>query len=516
MNGNSRAEDGASQVVGYSQTKITYTMSHWVDFPEWPLLIKEYNTLRAQPIQQLFQENHFRAQAFQSNICGINLDYSLQPITEEAIFLLTELMLRHKTKERINDLFLGREVNKSEQKPALHTALRSSKVEVIYAKGENVSEAIHDTLSQMESMAQQIRDGLWLGFKGLPITDVVNIGIGGSDLGPKFAVDALKDYKTTDIRCHFISDCDPDSFDDAVSGLTKATTLFLVASKTFTTKETILNYRKAVNWLGENNAIGEHFIAITANPSRARDLGIQYVLPIWEWVGGRYSFFSAMNFILMIALGGSQFQQLLSGARDMDTHFRTAPFARNMPVLLALLGIWNLNFFGAHNHLLLVYSKRLMHLIAYLQQLDMESNGKTTNTEGALVNYTTGPIVWGGSGNQAEHAFYQLLYQGSHYTPGDFIFLGEKRYETMNQSAFEKLNFLAFGREAHEKPAILYGKVGINKIILDQLSPYTLGALVALYEHKIYCQSVVWNINAFDQPGVEAAKCFTSSEGVLK
>ncbi|MDP3706024.1 MAG: glucose-6-phosphate isomerase [Legionellaceae bacterium] len=483
-------------------------VSHLTPHPEWSHLLQEFKLLRSKTLNQLFLEETFRHTEYRINVANIKLDYSLQLINKAALRYLIELCSRIHLKDHIDNLFSGSVVNHSEQRPALHTALRAEPNDVVIVAGENVIPKVQHTLQLMQSIANQIRDHLWLGYQGLPITDVVNIGIGGSDLGPNMAVHALKDYKNTTIGCHFLSDSDPDGFDDVVNQLNPTTTLFIVSSKSFTTHETLLNLKKAMQWLGTND-LKNHLIAVTANPEKALQCGIYHVLPIWNWVGGRYSFFSAINFILMVAIGPNHFQQLLTGAHAMDMHFKVAPLAQNMPVLLAVLGLWNLNFFCSNNHLMLVYSKRLAHFIPYIQQLDMESNGKSANIFGERINYNTGPIVWGGLGNHAEHAFYQLLYQGSHYTAGDFIFIGQERYKTMNQLAEHKLNALAFGVDMCENLSRLaHGNAGINQITLDELSPYTLGALVSLYEHKIYCQSVLWNINAFDQPGVEAAKKF--------
>lgn len=483
-------------------------MIHLKHHPEWLHLLKEFKLLRSKTLNQLFMEETFRKTEYCSEVAGIKLDYSLQPINQNTLTCLIQLVSRIHLKDHIDNLFSGCIVNYSEQRPALHTALRATSNDVVTFNGENIILNIQHTLRQMQFIADQICNHTWMGHQGKPITDVVNIGIGGSDLGPNMAVHALHHYKNTTIGCHFISDSDPDGFDDVINGLNPATTLFIVSSKSFTTHETLLNLKKAIAWLNTND-LKNHLIAVTANPERVFQYGISHVLPIWDWIGGRYSFFSAINFILMIAIGPKHFQQLLLGANTMDSHFKSASLAQNMPVLLALLGIWNLNFFGSNNHLMLVYSKRLANFIPYIQQLDMESNGKSTDISGKRIHYNTGPLVWGGLGNHAEHAFYQLLYQGSHYITGDFIFIGEERYHTMNQLADNKLNALVFGVNMCESLSRLtHGNAGINKITLGELSPFTLGALVSLYEHKIYCQSVIWNINPFDQPGVEAAKKF--------
>lgn len=478
-------------------------LHHLASHEEWSLLLKQRAILNERSLKEMYRQR--KHDEFSVEAAEIRLNYVFQPLNKEVLFLLTTLFTRFSLPQRIDDLFSGRLVNFTEKKPALHTALRASQSDSLWLNQCNILELIHATRVKMEEMAESIRQEKWLGATGLPITDVVNIGIGGSDLGPKLAISALKKYVTNRLSFHFISDSDPDSFDDVVDELNPETTLFIVVSKSFTTQETLLNFKKALHWLNLAN-FRQHVVAVTAHVAKAEQYGIEYILPIWEWIGGRYSFFSAVNFSLMIAIGPQSFQQLLQGGREMDTHFKTTPFERNLPVLLALTGIWNLNFIGAKSHLFLVYSKRLQHFMPYIQQLDMESNGKSADRQKKPVEYTTGPIIWGGLGNHAEHAYYQLLYEGSHYVSGDFLFINESRYEAMNQAGLKKLTVLAHGLEERVTLSKRHGQAGINQIFLNQLNPYTLGALIALYEHKVYCQSVIWNINAFDQPGIEAAK----------
>lgn len=487
--------------------KINY-LNKLQAYAEWKRLKQHCKMLSQKTLKQLFTENLARTSELKLVVEGIELNYSLQLLDDETLTLLTDLAYRVNLKSCIDALFTGANVNQSECKPALHTALRSNKSEEITVNGQNINLLIHETLAHMQRVATTLREGAWVGCQGLAVTDVVNIGIGGSDLGPKMALKALQSYCSPALGYHFISDSDPDSFDDVVATLNPATTLFIVASKSFTTQETLLNMKKAIAWLNTKE-YSKHVIAVTADPNRAKQYGIDTVLPIWDWINGRFSFCSAVSLILMIAIGPDAFHQLLAGARSMDHHFQNASFAENMPVLMALIGIWNINFLDANNHLFLVYSKRLDDLIPYLQQLDMESNGKSHNQAGGPINHKTGPIIWGGLGNHAEHAFYQSLYQGSHYTPGDFIFRGEKRFESMNAAAFRKLNALTLGVESSGIDH-LPSQYGINKIIIHELTPYSLGALVSLYEHKIYTQSIIWNINAFDQPGIEAGKRFTA------
>lgn len=356
-------------------------------------------------------------------------------------------------------------------------------------------------------ISNRIREKKWLGHSGLPITDIVNIGIGGSDLGPRVCINALSNYISKEFNYHFISDVDPVSFNDVIAKINPQTTLFIVSSKSFTTKETLLNARKAFALYEDMASIDQHFIAVTAHPERAYQMGIKTVLPIWDWVGGRFSFCSAVNLITAIAIGYEQFVELLAGAHDVDTHVQFTDFKNNIPVLMALIGIWNNNFLNIHNLLILTYSKKLEYFVPYVQQLDMESNGKSIDVNGRMVDYATGPIVWGGLGNQAQHSYFQLLCQGTHRCVGDFITLKTNDEHEINSMCHYKMKVLSEGIQTIENPyGYIPGNMPMNHLILSDCSPYTLGALVALYEHKIFVQSVIWNINPFDQPGIESAK----------
>jgi glucose-6-phosphate isomerase len=409
--------------------------------------------------------------------------------------------------EKINALLQGEIVNYSENKPALHSALRVQQTDPIHVNGHNIIPAVLQTRTKMQEISEAIRQSAWTGFSGKPIRDIVNIGIGGSDLGPRFYLYALKNYVTPNLKFHFISDSDPQAFSDTVASLNPETTLFIISSKSFTTKETIYNAGKAFLWLGNLQNRQQQVIAITAYPERAQAHGIHHILPIWDWVGGRFSACSAINLITAIAIGFEQFSQLLMGANHMDNHFRETDFKSNLPVLLALIGIWNNNFLGIHNLLILTYSRRLDFFVNYIQQLDMESNGKSIDNQGNAVNYATVPIIWGGPGNQAQHSYYQLLCQGTHKIAADFITLSNFQSELINAFCRDKQHVLVHGVVEPNNPSgFIPGNVPLNHIELTDCSPYSIGALTALYEHKTYTQSVIWNINAFDQPAIESAK----------
>ncbi|GGI80159.1 glucose-6-phosphate isomerase [Legionella impletisoli] len=439
--------------------------------------------------------------------CNITLDYSNQSIPPNALSLLTQLAENCHLHEKIKALISGAIVNHSEHRPALHTALRADEQTVITVENKNIMPEVVNTRFEIKRISELIRNKLWLGFSGKPIKDIVNIGIGGSDLGPRFCIQALRDYITPELGYHFIPDVDPNGFEHTVRDLNPETTLFIVSSKSFTTPETLYNGRKALAWIGTRTNLQQHFIAVTANRQKAFEFGIKNVLPIWDWVGGRYSFCSAINLISAIALGYPHFSAILQGAQAMDEHFLTADFHENLPALLGLIGVWNNNFFSIHTHLILTYAAQLEKLVPYIQQLDMESNGKSIDNQGNPVHYATGPIVWGGLGNQAQHSYYQLLCQGTHKTTVDFITLKPFEQELINNMAAAKMNILSQGVNNQENPVeFIPGGVPLNHIQLNDCTPYTIGALVALYEHKIFTQSVIWDINPFDQPGVESAK----------
>lgn len=476
------------------------------ELPSWAALTKHVESLRFASIRNL-RQSLIRNTLLCSATQNIEIDFSRQKIDETALKLLISLARERDLEERITSLFKGEQVNKSEARPALHTALRSRGNMPLMINGKNI---IHDILTvreQIRVISNQIRAGQWSGYSGKAITDIINIGIGGSDLGPRFCVKALADFAAPHLRCHFISDGDPKAFSNATANLNPETTLFIVSSKSFTTKETLYHAKAALAWLQQPAHIEKHFIAVTANPRLAYDFGINTVLPIWDWVGGRYSLCSAINLITAIAVGYESFMQLLEGANSMDMHFQMMPLENNMPVLLALIGIWNNNFLDIHNLLILTYSQHLDHFVSHIQQLDMESNGKSLDNQRNRVNYATGPIIWGGPGNQAQHSYYQLLGQGTHRVAADFISFNTFKNEIINDCCDIKQKILAEGvHESYSSGKYIEGNHPVNNITLRECNPFIIGELIALYEHKIYTQSVIWNINAFDQPGVESAK----------
>lgn len=479
----------------------------------WNELKAHASELSSYSMEHLYQCVPQRDTRFQQSSCGITYDFSKQRVTEKTLSLLLDLAKASELKQAINDLFSGEQVNISEKRPALHTALRDMECETLWVDGVNVMPLISDARMAMEDIANKVRSQTWLGYSGKAIKDVVNIGMGGSDLGMKFCINALYDKVHPDLNFHFISDVDPEWIERLLRMLSPETTLFIVSSKSFTTKETLHNAKRAMMWIGDVKHKGRHFIGVTAYPDRAHAFGIKTVLPIWDWVGGRFSICSAVNLSTMIAIGPEHFRAFLSGAHVMDLHFRQTPFENNLPVLAAMFGIWNINFNHLQTLLMLVYSNRLESFVQYIQQLDMESNGKSLDKQNKPVSYDTGPMVWGGHGNRAQHSYYQLLCQGTHRVAVDFITLKTLDEHMVNDFSRAKQEILAHGVRAEAEPSQqILGKMPMSHIQLDVCSPYTLGALVSLYEHKTYTQGVIWNINSFDQPGVESAKKYQSEQ----
>ena len=472
----------------------------------WNALTAHSNALSLFTTEQAQQKESVQRLAFHASASNIHLDYSHQRISTETLTLLFSLAESCDLRNKIHGLLRGELVNVSERRPALHTALRASNDASIMVANKNIMPGIVAARKEMKRISDQIRAKQWLGYSGKPITDVVNIGIGGSDLGPRFSLNALDAFATKDLGFHFLSDCDPVSFKKTVSKLRPETTLFIISSKSFTTPETLYNAKQALAWVGTQD-YANHFIAVTAHPNKAHAFGIRTVLPIWDWIGGRYSFCSAINLITAIAIGYEQFAQLLAGANHMDEHFQDSPFESNLPVLLALLGIWNNNFLQLHQLVTLTYSQHLDFFVPYIQQLDMESNGKSIDLEGKAVLHATGPLIFGGSGNQAQHSYYQWLCQGTHKVAADIISLDEYSGQMINTMSDNTIRVLAKGvYDANNPNAYIPGQIPLNHIRLDECTPYSIGALVALYEHKIVAQSFIWNINPFDQQGVESAK----------
>ncbi len=448
-----------------------------------------------------------KKEPFHVSACNINIDYSNQHINHDTMELLLSLAETTDVHEKIDALMSGHIVNHSESRPALHTALRAPANIPILVDGLDIMAEINQTRDTMHLISEQIRNRQWLGFTGKPITSIVNIGIGGSDLGPRFCLKAFSESTSRDLTYHFISDVDPTSFGQAVETLQPETTLFIFASKSFTTQETLYNAKKAIDWIGDKQRVAKHCIAVTANVKKAQQFGIHTILPIWDWVGGRYSLCSAINLITAIAIGYEAFSQILAGANSMDEHFRDADFKYNLPVIFALLGIWNNNFLLRQTSLILTYSQQLEQFVPYIQQLDMESNGKGLDNQGNPVNHSTGPLIWGGLGNQAQHSYYQLLCQGTHKVAADLITMDTFNGKMINDMCADKIRVLTSGVNEQENPSgYIPGNLPLNHIRIKDGSPFTIGALISLYEHKVFVQSVIWDINPFDQPGVESAK----------
>jgi glucose-6-phosphate isomerase len=497
--------------------------------PAWKALDAHYQQVRDLHLRTLFVQDARRGERFALDAEGIYLDYSKNRITDETLQLLIELAKSMRLSERIAAMFSGEKINITEQRAVLHVALRTSKDQAILVDGVNVVPDIHAILDKMSAFANRIRSGEWKGYTGKRIRNIVNIGIGGSDLGPAMAYDALRHYSQRDLTFRFVSNVDGTDFAEAVHDLDQEETLFIVSSKTFTTLETLTNARTARAWslskLKDEAAVAKHFVAVSTNEKEVAKFGIDTVnmFGFWDWIGGRYSFDSAIGLLLMVAIGPENFREMLAGLLAMDEHFRTAPFEKNLPVLLGLIGIWYNNFFGAETVAILPYDQYLARLSAYLQQLDMESNGKHVDLEGHTINYQTGPVIWGQPGTNGQHAFYQLIHQGTKLIPCDFIGFSQTlnplppHHDLLMANFFAQTEALAFGKTSQEVAAdgvapfqiphrTFEGNHPTNTILLDRLTPASLGKLIALYEHKVFVQGAIWNINPFDQWGVELGK----------
>ncbi len=505
--------------------------------PAWAALAAHQQTVRDVRLRDLFAADSARFTRFSRRLGDMLLDYSKNRVTVDTMRLLIDLARAADVRGWTEGLFSGATVNSTENRPALHTALRQEGG-VIVVNGADVMPQVRAVRDRMRRFVTAVRDGTWRGHGGKRISDVVHIGIGGSDLGPRLVTEALRGASPEPVRVHFVSGLDDAQFAAAVSGLDPASTLVVVASKSFTTLETAANAALAREWLLASlkieAALARHVVAVTANIGAARNFGVaeEQIFPVWDWVGGRYSLWSAVGMPAALALGADAFDRLLAGARAMDEHFRSAPLEDNLPVILALLGIWYTNFFGAQTQAVMPYDWRLRLLPAWLQQLDMESNGKSVDHAGAAVGHTTGPIIWGGSGNEGQHAFFQLLHQGTRLVPADFIVAAEgAAAEASPLRDHLVANFLAQtealmkGRDESEARAelaasgitgaaaealvphkIVPGNRPTNSILLRRLDAHSLGALLALYEHKVFVQGVIWNVNSFDQFGVELGK----------
>jgi glucose-6-phosphate isomerase len=501
--------------------------------PGWQALQAHYQQVKDVHLRVLFAQDVTRGERLVAEGAGLVLDYSKNRVTDETLRLLLALADGEGVAARRDAMFRGERINVTERRAALHVALRAPRGASIVVDGQDVVPAVHAVLDRMAEFAARVRTGAWTGFTGRRIRNVVNIGIGGSDLGPAMAYDALRPYAQRDLAVRFVSNVDPADFTEATQDLDPAETLFIVASKTFTTLETLTNAKAARAWslaaLKDERAVARHFVAVSTNAAEVAGFGIDTsnMFEFWDWVGGRYSYDSAIGLALMIAIGPEHFRAMLGGFHAMDEHFRTAPFARNLPVLLGVLGVWYIDFFGAETHAVLPYSHYLGRLPAYLQQLDMESNGKSVDLDGHRVEYPTGPVVWGTPGTNGQHAYFQLMHQGTRLIPADFI--GFHRTATSLPEQHDQLmaNFLAqtealaFGKTPVEVAAegiadflvphrSFEGNRPTNTILADRLTPATLGALTALYEHKVFVQGTIWRINSFDQWGVELGKALTT------
>jgi glucose-6-phosphate isomerase len=497
--------------------------------PAWRALEKHYQKIRGVHLRSLFADDPNRGERMALEGAGLYLDYSKNRITDETIRLLTNLAKERGLPRQIQAMFQGQKINTTENRAALHIALRAPKDQRILLDGIDVVPGVHAVLDKMASFSDHLRSGKWQGYSGKRIRNVINIGIGGSDLGPVMAYEALRHYSKRDMTFRFISNVDGTDFEEATRDLDPEETLFIIASKTFTTLETMTNAQTARTWalraLHQEEAVARHFVAVSTNKAEVAKFGIDpaNMFEFWDWVGGRYSMDSAIGLSIMIAIGPENFRSMLSGFHSMDEHFRTAPLERNLPVIMGLLSVWYNNFFGAQTVAVLPYAEYLKRFPAYLQQLTMESNGKHVTLSGAAVNYQTGPIYWGEPGTNGQHSFYQLIHQGTKLIPCDFIGfcqplnpLGHHHYLLM-ANLFAQTEALAFGKSKEEVKAegtpdwlvphrTFEGNHPTNTVLVECLTPESLGKLVALYEHSVFTQGVIWHIDSFDQWGVELGK----------
>ena len=498
--------------------------------PAWKALQAHHEKLRDTHLRKLFADDEKRGERFALEAAGLYLDYSKNRITDETLSLLFQLAEESGLRGRIEAMFRGEKINITENRAVLHVALRAPRAASIVVDGENVVPEVHAVLDKMAAFANRVRGGEWKGHTGRPIRNVLNIGIGGSDLGPVMAYEALRHYSERKLTFRFISNVDSTDFAEAVHDLDPAETLFIVSSKTFTTLETMTNAESAREWLlkgfgGDKQAVAKHFVAVSTNGAKVSAFGIDTanMFGFWDWVGGRYSMDSAIGLSTMIAIGPENFRALLDGFHEMDEHFRTAPFERNLPVLMGLLSIWYNEFFNAQTVAVLPYEQYLKRFPAYLQQLTMESNGKYVTLDGQKVTYETCPVYWGEPGTNGQHSFYQLIHQGTHLIPCDFIAFAKalnpigRHHDMLIANVFAQAEALAFGKTAEEVKAdgtadwliphrVFEGNRPSNTVLAEELTPAILGKLIALYEHNVFTQGAIWNINPFDQWGVELGK----------
>ncbi len=497
--------------------------------PAWKALERHQGELVGRHLRDMFAADPARAERFACEAAGLYLDYSKNRITEETVRLLVQLAEESGLRERIDAMFRGDHINVSEDRPVLHVALRMPEGESLIVDGEDVLQQVHEVLRRMGAFAERVRAGAWKGHTGKHIRNVVNIGIGGSDLGPVMAYEALRFYSKRDMNFRFVSNVDSTDFVEAARDLDAEETLFIVSSKTFGTIETMTNARSARQWafarLGSESAIARHFVAVSTDTRRVSEFGIDpaNMFGFWDWVGGRYSMDSAIGLSTMLAIGPDHFRDMLGGFYELDEHFRTAPFAQNLPVIMGLLAVWYGDFFGAQSFGVMPYEQYLKRFPAYLQQLTMESNGKHVTLDGTAVDYQTGGVYWGEPGTNGQHSFYQLIHQGTKLIPLDLIGFGKPlnplgdHHDVLMSNVFAQAEALAFGRTEEEVRAegtppaiaphrIMEGNRPTNVILAEKLTPHTLGTLVALYEHSVFTQGVIWGIDSFDQWGVELGK----------
>src|SRR5579862_3088259 len=512
-------------------------MTKLTSSPAWLALAGHYDIMKEKHLRDLFAADPKRFQSFSLRHNDILLDYSKNRITEETLRLLIELAKQAKVEEWREKMFSGEKINITENRPVLHVALRNRSNQPIYVDGKDVMPGVNRVLAQMKRFSEHVRSGEWKGYSGKPITDIVNIGIGGSDLGPVMVTEALKPYGNESLRVHFVSNIDGTHIAETLKPLDAGTTLFIIASKTFSTQETITNAESARDWFlraGPTKIdIAKHFVALSTNKELVQKFGIdpENMFEFWDWVGGRYSLWSAIGLSIALYIGMENFEELLAGAHEMDEHFRTAPLEKNMPAILGLIGVWYNNFFGAQSHTILPYDQYMHRFPAYFQQGDMESNGKRVTRDGAGVDHSTGPVIWGEPGTNGQHAFYQLIHQGTKLIPCDFLApiethnpIGE-HHRILLSNFFAQTEALMKGKtEAEARTELMKdglsgeklerllphkvfpGNRPTNSILFRKLTPLTLGSLIALYEHKIFVQGIIWNINSFDQWGVELGK----------
>jgi glucose-6-phosphate isomerase len=523
-------ECGPAQKGNESVTSMKASTKPLTQRKAWKALAAHHKKLQKLHLRQLFAEDPKRGERLTAEAAGLFLDYSKNRITDETLKLLFGLARESSLRAAIDAMFRGEKINLTENRAVLHVALRAPKRARILVEGKNVVPDVHAVLDKMEGFSRRVRSGAWKGHTGKRIKNVINIGIGGSDLGPVMAYEALKQYSVRSLTFRFVSNVDGIDFVEATHDLDPAETLFIVSSKTFTTLETMTNAQSARDWLlkglgGNPKSVAKHFVAVSTNAEKVSAFGIDTanMFGFWDWIGGRYSMDSAIGLSTMLAIGPDNFRSMLKGFHDMDEHFRTAPFEKNLPVLMGLLSVWNNNFLGAHTVAVLPYEQYLKRFPAYLQQLTMESNGKHVTLDEKKIDYQTGPVYWGEPGTNGQHSFYQLIHQGTRLIPCDFIAFARaltrlgRHHDILMANVFAQAEALAFGKTPEEVKGegtpdwlvphrVFEGNRPSNTILAERLTPETLGKLVALYEHSVFTQGVIWNIDSFDQWGVELGK----------